>query len=627
MAEYTNEIDAPVDDAIYESLKPSSPQSFFLFAGAGSGKTRTLVNVLARFKEEFGQGYKLRNKRIAIITYTNAAADEITHRLEYSSIFNVSTIHSFCWELIKNYSSDIKIWIKSNLTVEIAELQEQQSKSKDLNNKTSIGRAKKIESKNKRLASLETIQKFIYNPNGDNLTKDSLNHTEVISITADFIKSKDLLKQILINRFPVILIDESQDTKKELIDALFELQRQYEQRLSLGLFGDTMQRIYADGKENLGVGLPDKWVKPAKKMNHRSKSRIIDLINKIRKDIDGQEQFPRLENKGGIVRFFAVSRTKDKFETEEQIRQKMQEVTTDDKWTGDNAEIMTLTLEHHMAARRMGFSNFFIPLYAVDKLKTGLLDGSLSSINLFAKIILPLYKAHVKKNKFEIANIVKQHSHLINKQALQDDANKLELLHSANDKVNEVLSLWNEDAHPSLIEILKKIQETNLFKIPPVLKVVLQRGGIDTENSFEDNETDEDDEILIAWEEALKANFTEIIKYNEYINEESKFGTHQGVKGLEFDRVMVIIDDEESKGFMFSYDKLFGLKPLTNTDKKNIDEGKETGIDRTMRLFYVACSRAKESLALVSYTDLPEELKKNVIHNGWFSDDEVEVIV
>lgn len=74
-----------------------------------------------------------------------------------------------------------------------------------------------------------------------------------------------MFKQILINKYPVILIDESQDTKKELIDALFELQNQYEERFSLGLFGDTMQRIYSDGKENLGIGLPEKWVKPAKK--------------------------------------------------------------------------------------------------------------------------------------------------------------------------------------------------------------------------------------------------------------------------------------------------------------------------------------------------------------------------
>lgn len=42
MAQYTNEIDAPVDDVIYESIKPSSPQSFFLFAGAGSGKQEHL---------------------------------------------------------------------------------------------------------------------------------------------------------------------------------------------------------------------------------------------------------------------------------------------------------------------------------------------------------------------------------------------------------------------------------------------------------------------------------------------------------------------------------------------------------------------------------------------------------
>lgn len=136
----------------------------------------------------------------------------------------------------------------------------------------------------------------------------------------------------------------------------------------------------------------------------------------------------------------------------------------------------------------------------------------------------------------------------------------------------------------------------------------------------------EDDEVLLAWDEAMKANFSEIIKYNEYINEKSKFGTHQGVKGLEFDRVMVIIDDEESRGFMFSYDKLFGIKPLTSTDQKNVDEGKETGIDRTLRLFYVACSRAKESLAIVCYSDSPKELKNNVINYKWFTEDEVEVI-
>lgn len=34
--------------------------------------------------------------------------------------------------------------------------------------------------------------------------------------------------------------------------------------------------------------------------------------------------------------------------------------------------------------------------------------------------------------------------------------------------------------------------------------------------------------------------------------------THQGVKGLEFPRVMVIMDDHEALGFPFKFDMLFG---------------------------------------------------------------------
>ncbi|MCL1665574.1 UvrD-helicase domain-containing protein [Elizabethkingia ursingii] len=626
MNQHNNDIDIHVDDEIYKSINPSSPKSFFLFAGAGSGKTRTLVNVLSRFKTGYGKEFKLRNKKIAIITYTNAAATEIVHRLEYSAIFNVSTIHSFSWELIKNFTFDIKIWIRNNLSSEIFDLEQQQLKSKNLNNKTSIGRAKKIESKKERLTSLDNIQKFVYNPNGDNITKDSLNHSEVISITADFIKSKDLFKQILLTKYPVILIDESQDTKKDLIEALFELQSRNKENFSLGLFGDTMQRIYADGKENLGVGLPDDWIQLAKKMNHRSKSRIVELINKIRNGIDGQNQIPRTEKSGGVVRFFAVSRTKEKSKVEEAIRQKMKDFSSDDKWFGDDSDVMTLTLEHHMAARRMGFSTFFDPLYSIDKLKTGLLDGSSTSINLFTKIVLPIYKAHKNNNKFEIANVVKQYSELVNKQVLVKEVNKLELLHAANEKVNNLLSLWNDESEPTLLEILKNINQTNLFKISSTLKLVLERFGVENVEDI-DEEVDNDEDVLSSWISALSANFSEIIKYSEYINEESTFGTHQGVKGLEFDRVMVIIDDEESRGFMFSYDKLFGIKLLSDSDKKNLEEGKETGIDRTIRLFYVACSRAKESLAIVAYTDDPKTLKKNLIDYGWFADDEMEEII
>jgi DNA helicase II / ATP-dependent DNA helicase PcrA len=628
MTTYNNDIDKNVDFEIYDCIDPNNPKSFFLFAGAGSGKTRTLVNVLSKFKENFGKEFRLKNKKIAIITYTNAAADEIVHRLAYDPIFNVSTIHSFCWDLIQNFTPDIKSWLVVDVKRSIDELNIQLSKSRDVNNKTSVTNKRKIESKTKRLESLDKISKFIYNPNGDNLTKDSLNHAEVISIASHFIVSKDLFKQILINKYPIVLIDESQDTKKDLIEALFLLQSISAEKFSLGLFGDSMQRIYSDGKERLGENLPLDWLRPVKQMNHRSKSRIIDLINKIREDVDGQQQTPRIENSGGVVKFFIVQRGSDKLSTEALIRQKMSSITEDNKWADksisndkNDISVKTLTLEHHMAAIRMGFSTFFSPLYSVDKMKTGLLDGSSASVNFFIKIILPLVIAHKSNNNFEIANIVKKQSPLFDKENIKSVSDTISILKTAKVNVDKLLKLWDDNNSPTLLEVLNNVNSSKLFKLTADLKFAIERSTI---TQLETEE--EDDELLIAWDIALKADFSEIIKYNDYISENSGFGTHQGVKGLEYDRVMVVIDDAEAKGFMFSYDKLFGTKSLTPGDNKNIAEGKETGIDRTSRLFYVACSRAKESLAIVAYTDSATILKSNLLDYGWFREEEIEIL-
>src|SRR6476660_3789378 len=136
-----NDVDALVDADIFECLRLEKPTSFFLFAGAGSGKTASLVNVLKRFKMEYGDQLRFQKKKVGVITYTNAACDEIIHRLEYHPIFHVSTIHSFAWELINAFTSDIKPWVDENLRADIAVLEDEQSRSRDLANKTSVKRA------------------------------------------------------------------------------------------------------------------------------------------------------------------------------------------------------------------------------------------------------------------------------------------------------------------------------------------------------------------------------------------------------------------------------------------------------------------------------------------------------
>lgn len=625
-----NNIDNHVDEEIYDCLNLDAPKSFFLFAGAGSGKTRSLVSVLSKLRNEKGHYLRLNRQKIAIITYTNAACNEIQHRLENDNLFSVSTIHSFVWELIRHYHTDIKQWLKINLANEISELHEQQTKSRGVN-KTSIDRAKKIESKSKRLEKLDGITRFTYNPNGDNHTKDSLNHTEVINIGAYFLTHKPLMQNILTRKYPVLLIDESQDTKKELIDAFFTVQKNNLKHFSLGLFGDTMQRIYSDGKENLDTHLPDDWIKPVKKMNHRCSKRIITLINKIRSNVDTQEQLPRIEKEDGVVRLFIIPQISQKrAEIENIIAEKMSKITKDELWSGNDSYVKTLTLEHHMAARRMGFTELFEPLHKIDKLKTSLLDGTLPGIRFFTQLILPLIKAKQSDDDFAVARIVKQHSALFKKEALKISPLQIEIIKKSNISATSLFSLWENNQNPKLIEILQNVSRSGLFSIPESLIPIAVRNVKEQEIAenyrITENDDENNDEIIDAWDNALSSSFTQIEAYNEYITDKAKFGTHQGVKGLEFPRVMVILDDEEAKGFLFSYDKLFGAKAPTPTDEKNLKEGKETSIDRTRRLFYVACSRAEKSLAIVAYTANPKLVMENVLKKDWFQENEIELL-
>src|SRR3990172_11089595 len=123
---YTNGLHNVLDNC----LDLNSPKSFFLYAGAGSGKTMALIEAMIMLREKFGEVFRFTPRKIAVITYTNAACDVIKHRIDYDPIFIVSTIHSFAWRLIQSYQKDIREWLKQNLEKEITELNEQQRKGR-----------------------------------------------------------------------------------------------------------------------------------------------------------------------------------------------------------------------------------------------------------------------------------------------------------------------------------------------------------------------------------------------------------------------------------------------------------------------------------------------------------------
>ncbi|MCR9886819.1 UvrD-helicase domain-containing protein [Vibrio alginolyticus] len=605
-----------VDKEIYNYLDLNNPKSFLLFAGAGSGKTRTLVNVLQAVRDNNIQEFVRKGQRVAVITYTNAACNEIQHRLAYDPIFAVSTIHSFVWELIQPFTQDIKAWLRVELQREIDDLEYKLSRARDLQGKTALQNARRKKSKEKRLSQLDEIKKFTYSPTTNRVDLGSLTHSEVIKIATYFLMTSTLFRSVLVNKFPILLIDESQDTEKALLEAFIFTQSLNDKVFSLGLFGDLMQRIYSGGKEDLGQPLPEGWMAPIKEINFRSPKRIVSLINTIRKDGDGHQQVPDDNAEEGFIRLFIVeSSCSKKPEIEESVRNRMKELTNDSAWTQRDG-VKVLTLEHAMAASRGQFDAFFTPLSEVDSLRDPLLNGTSGVFQFLSDQLLALSDAVLAENDFAVMAILKRHSKLVSASYNIEFSNDpLLVLKQTNDAVDRLKSLLMEE-EPNIRDVLKFVHENSLLVLPEILSALLVEG--------KDDDEEEKAPQVAAWELAILAPINQLKSYSLYINEKLGYGTHQGVKGLEFDRVMAIIDDEDANGFLFSYEKLFGAKPLSSTDSRNESTGTESVLSRTRRLLYVICSRAEKSLAVVAYTQNPSMVKKTSIDAGWFREDEIE---
>ena len=556
-----NNIDLQVDETLEKCILSTPRKSFFLFAGAGSGKTYSLVLLLKKIHNSIGKDLLLQGKNVAVITFTNAATDEIINRLDYSPIFHISTIHSFVWEVIKYYQSDIKRLYCSYIEEDLKALEKKIKETKNKTTKTYLSSVEKLEYQKERLAKAQTIEKFVYNPNGSNPEYNALRHAEVIRISARMIIESRMLQRIIAQRYPILLIDESQDTKKELVDVFFEIQRNFTDIFTLGLLGDQKQRIYADGKENIEDSIPTEWEKPVKRMNYRCAKRIIQLANDIGKDIDiNAEQRPREDANDGFVRLFIIQQRDglNKDEIEQNVMRIMSEQTRDEKWAAIDADVKVLTLEHMMAARRLGFSSFFAPLYKVSKYQMTFLQGTVSEIEFFTKEILPIAES-IKEDGRIALEILKKHSPLLSG---QDTKNPYELYLKCREEAIKVANLVNENE--TIRVVVDEIIKSQLLIVPDVVKQAYMLNPSDIEDIVEED--------IRAWVEVMDLPINMVRSYDDYVNHRSQFDTHQGVKGLEFDRVMVIIDDSEIRGFLFSYDKLFGVKDLSDADLNELKD-------------------------------------------------------
>ena len=187
------------------------------------------------------------------------------------------------------------------------------------------------------------------------------------------------------------------------------------------------------------------------------------------------------------------------------------------------------------------------------------------------------------------------------------------------------------DSGVTIGDLLKQVHATELLILDPRLVSYLDPQGAapaqpmpekEADND-DDQEDDESEKEMASMDAFLACPASQLLAYQTYISERSPFWTQQGIKGAEFERVLVVLDDAESTHGQFSYEKYLGLKPLSETDQKRLDAGEETTVDRTRRLFYVNCTRALKDLAVVLFTADPARAEAHMRQLDLFEDEDI----
>ena len=93
-------------------------------------------------------------------------------------------------------------------------------------------------------------QKIVYDLGYPKATEKEimLHHDDVVKMMAHFL-SKEKFRMILKSKYPIIFIDEYQDTSKILADSIVENLVEPEYAILIGFFGDHWQKIYCNYRQ------------------------------------------------------------------------------------------------------------------------------------------------------------------------------------------------------------------------------------------------------------------------------------------------------------------------------------------------------------------------------------------
>ena len=570
----------PAEEASQRALKHvhhclDRRKSFLVEAGAGAGKTYTLVKALQFLINSHRHTLPQRHQQIACITFTNVAKDEIEARTDRSPLIHCNTIHAFCWSLIAGFQKQLRDRLAG-----LKYWPEKLAEAGELGD---------------RRVEYELGHRSI------NDSRISIHHDDVLLLTIALMEHSKF-RHILANRYPIILIDEYQDTDSGWIESIKQHFLGRDDAPQFGFFGDHWQKIYGNGCGRIDhSGL----TVIGKEANFRSVKTVVDCLNRMRPELPQSVVDPDAH---GEIRIFHTNvwpgerRVGGHWggdlppDAAEYALQTVLDRLDREGWDFSPETTKILMLTHRVLAGRQGYPS--IPeIFAFNESFT---NKENPHIAYFADALEPACEAYLCRKYGEMFRVL---------------GSKVPTIRAHDDKrqwseaMDRLIELRDGATVGDVMDHLLAVQR------PRVPDAVKRR-----ERELREFNPDTGDEIprsLKELNDLRTVPYKEIMALCRYLSGHSPFETKHGVKGAEFENVLVVVGRGWNR---YNFNQMLELA----VDPHAIPANRQYAFERNRNLFYVTCSRPKKRLAVLFTQRLTPSALQTV--NNWFGSDTIEAL-
>ncbi|NLO46498.1 MAG: ATP-dependent helicase [Clostridiales bacterium] len=609
-----------------------------VYAGPGAGKTHFLVENVKNIVTINPLVANSRARKVLCITYTNAAVEEIVRRLDrFSDAVEAYTIHGFIIEhIIKPFQNDLRVLIQKYFNIEItgnapitsqveglgilhgrdkdeiykyitdiASTSAQPTYSKKTMSEVQIdneafafdGTIKLTESKSVDVNHKLPIKQYVWS------VVRMLTHDEILFFGYQIIKNNPTALYALRVKFPFIFVDEFQDTNP-LQTLLLKLIG--EKSTVIGIIGDVAQSIYSfQGAKpsqfnNFTVDGSRPLAEYVINGNRRSNANIVNFCNFLRQsDTNVHQTSIRTDLELKKVHFLLG----DSNATKETISAVLQDggVVLTRAWAKAFAYMQGVEESQVKLLTAIYNSYYSSPI----DIRAEIVEmNNVTWVRAF-RFIFRMYEAYLTSSFVDALNALKLYIDIDRKKLnfstmrqiislgkevfanLTDTSFTVEVIKQFNNKLGEMVYL----------DLKSKLLGEDF--IVPIFD------EYDLESDSKKSQQFIDNLSSLTWTTSYKL-FTEVF------SPESKYMTVHQSKGLEWSKVIVSVTPN-------NFDKIKLPAVYTNPQILN-----EEPADEFMRMYYVACSRAKEDL----YIHLPSDFDQSNISKALIGKDvQYEIIV